>query len=215
MIEHILFRIEELEHVDTIYVVTNAKYFPQFERWQKTYNGPKPVVLINDGTTSNETRLGPIGDIHLVVQQQLVNEDILVVAGDNLFGFSLLDMHRFFHQVGASVVGLYDIKEKAKIRKKLGNAILDEQFQIIEFLEKPEEPKSTLAATCMYMIRKTDLEQLERCIATHQGAEAGVFIRWLSQNTKAYGFVFAEHWFDVGTPEDYHHVNTFYSNGKK
>src|SRR3989344_6706669 len=140
MIEHILFRVEELEHVDTIYVVTNAKYFPQFQQWHAKYQGPKPIVLINDETTSNETRLGPVGDIHLVVRQELINEDILVIAGDNLFGFSLIDMHRFFHTIGATVVGLYDIQDKEKIRKRLGNAIVNEQFQIVEFLEKPEDP---------------------------------------------------------------------------
>lgn len=216
MIEHILFRVEEIEQVDTIYVVTNERFYQQFVEWQRHYRGPRKVVLVNDGTTTNEDRLGPVGDMQYVVQQEGIDEDLLVIAGDNLFDFSLRHMYHLFQQTGASVVALHDLKDPEKIRKRFGNAVLDKKTnRVTQFLEKPEKPLSSLAATCCYMIQRSDLGGLERCVAEFGKAEAGNFMIWLTKNSQVFGYVFSETCIDVGTPEDYHRANEYVNGAMK
>lgn len=201
LLEHILFRIEEVDNVDEIFIVTNDKFYPYFLRWLKSYKSNKKIKIINDGTKTNEERLGAVGDIHFVVADQKIDDDILVIGGDNLFEFSLDHLNSFFKEKKKSVVALYDVKDK-ELAKKYGVVELDETSKIIGFEEKPNKPKSTLASTACYIFSKSDLEELEKCILNGKKPDnLGDFIKFLSKRKHFYGFVFSERWFDIGSKE--------------
>jgi len=211
MIEHILFRVEEVEDIDKIFVVTNNKFYSHFEDWSKNYKSNKKITIVNDNTTSNEDRLGAIGDIDFVVKHQNVDEELLVIAGDNLFEFSLVHLADFFKEKQASVVALYDLKEKHKAANMYGVVETDHTTKIIGFEEKPEQPKTSLISTACYVFTKKDLELLEKCIAEHHKPDnLGDFIKWLSGKEHVYGFVFEESWFDIGSHEQLKEVNEIY-----
>ncbi|MBI3051417.1 nucleotidyltransferase family protein [Candidatus Woesearchaeota archaeon] len=200
LIEHILLRISELPRVEEIVLVTNEKYYKNFLDWVAGYTSPIPLVVLNDGSSSNDDRLGAIGDIDFAVKSANVNDDVLVIAGDNLFDFSLVDLFRFFRSRAASVVALHDLKDPSKASGRYGVASVDSEFRIVGFEEKPARPKSSLASTACYFFTREDLAELEKCIRENRKPDnLGDFIRWLSSRKSVYGFVFSERWFDIGS----------------
>ncbi|MBI2142645.1 nucleotidyltransferase family protein, partial [Candidatus Woesearchaeota archaeon] len=145
LVEHILMRIEEVPGIDEVLIVTNNRFFPDFRNWLNSYKAGVKVRLINDRTSSNEDRLGAVGDIHFVVSSEGIDDGLLVIAGDNLFEFSLPSMHRFFRGKMASVVALHDLKDPGMAAGKFGIAEVDGDLRIVGFEEKPSSPKSSLA----------------------------------------------------------------------
>ncbi len=201
ILSYILDKINELPSIDTIYIVTNDKFYAAFEEWKKTA-GDRRIIIINDETKTNDDRLGAIGDIHFTVQTQKIDDDVLIIAGDNLFEFSLLHLHRFFTEKKASAVALYDVRQKEIAAHKLGVVMIDTQQKIIDFEEKPALPKTTLISTACYTLTKKDLRTLEHCITENKKPDnLGDFIKYLSLHAHVYGYVFSERWFDIGTHE--------------
>ena len=213
LIEHILFRVFEVEHIDQVYIVTNAKYNPHFTNWLKNYKSTVPITVINDKTTSNEDRLGAIGDIDFTIKQQNISDDVLVIAGDNLFEFSLRNLVSFFEKKQGSVVALFDFEDTSKVAGKYGVVRLGQNHKIIDFQEKPAAPTSSLASTACYIFSKTDIEDLERCIAENRKPDnSGDFIKYLSSKKDVYGFVFTETWFDIGSHDQLKDADDFWRN---
>ena len=212
IIEHIIYRLEELEKIDEIFVVTNDKFYNHFLTWSNNFSNGTKITIVNDGTESNEDRLGAIGDIHYVIKDKNILEDTIVIAGDNLFEFSLQHMHDFFSQKNSTVVAFRDLKDKALIAGKYGTAHLDESGKILEFQEKPEIPKSSLASTACYLFTKDDFFALERCIAeNNQPDNLGDFIKYLSARKHVYAYVFEEKWFDIGSHDQLKEAENHFS----
>ena len=202
LIEHILISIEKLDDIDEIFIITNNKFFDNFRNWKRNYSSAKPIKIINDNTKDEEDRLGAIGDIDFVVKQEKINDDILVVAGDNLFDFNLVYLHKFFNEKKVSVIALYDIQNKDLAAKKYGIVEISKSNRIINLEEKPENPKTTLVSTACYILSKEDIQELEKCIKQHQKPDnLGDFIKWLSRRKQIYGLVFQGKWFDIGNKE--------------
>ena len=201
--EHILERIGEVDEVEQVTLVTNNKFYQHFQDWRQSYSYPKPIHILNDMTTSNEDRLGAIGDLHLVVKQQGITDDVLLIAGDNLFNFSLQEMREFQKLKGTTAIALYDVGSPDKVANRLGVAIMNEQQRIIDFEEKPAEPKSTHAATCCYLITSQNVAAIENYLSeSGKFDNAGDLIAWLSkQEPGVHGFTFSGYWFDVGSHE--------------
>src|SRR5438552_4308822 len=139
MIDWILDKIRATD-ADEIHVVTNDRFAEDFERW-----APPDVTVHDDGTTSNDDRLGAIGDIQFVG----LDDDLLVVAGDNLFDYSLADYEKFWRARDGSCIAVLDIGDR-ELAKKYGIVEVDEDDRVVGFMEKPENPASTLCATAMY-----------------------------------------------------------------
>jgi len=216
MVEHILSKIEEVDEVSDVFIITNDKFYQKFVEWSKDFKYSKPLKILNDGTKSNEDRLGAIGDIHFVVEKEKINDDLMVIAGDNLFEFSLADLTEFFKNKNASVVAVYDLVEKEKLAKKFGVVELDENSRVIGFEEKPEHPKTSLTSTACYIFTKKGLGLLERCIRENKKPDnLGDFIKWLSEREHMYGFVFKERWFDIGGHEQLEEVRKIYGEKEK
>jgi len=200
IIEWILDKIAQIEEIDEIFVVTNDKFYHDFLVWKNGLVYPKKIVIINDGTFSNEDRLGAVGDLNFVLQQENIDDDLLVIAGDNLFGFSLQDFFQFYKQHNTSIVAFRDLGDIEKVREKFGVGILDNS-KVIDFVEKPSEPRSSLASTACYIFKKEDLQLINQLLENGGADNPGDLVKFLVANSNVNGFVFIDHWFDVGTPE--------------
>ena len=148
MVDHVLDNLTSISGIDRVYIVTNAKFANYFQRWADDYRAKKArldFTIVNDGSTDDSNKLGAIGDLHLVITREKVDDDIIVVAGDNLFSESLSGFGKFARQKNAPVLAVYDVGDLEEIRKY--NAIsMDQDGKITFFEEKPKQPKSTARA---------------------------------------------------------------------
>jgi glucose-1-phosphate thymidylyltransferase len=194
MVDWILDRIGEVDDVDEVHLVTNAKFAPAFRAW-----APAGVAVHDDGTTSEDDRLGAIGDLAFV---DLVGDDLLVIAGDNLFDFSLRDYVSFWRTRGrASAVALYDVGDP-KLARKYGIVELADDGRIVGFVEKPEEPPSTLAATATYVFHRDHVALVPRYLEEGNSPDQpGRFVAWLQAREPVYGYRFDGEWLDIGDHE--------------
>ena len=218
MIEHIIEKIEELKVVDEIIVVSNAKFYSQFVEWKKSFKCNTPIIVLNDGTTSNETRLGAIGDYHFAIKSMKINDDVLFVSSDNFFNFDLKPIHERFCKSGRDTIALYDVGSLEEA-KKLGIAELDENKKVIGFKEKPPEPKTTLCSIGIYLYTKHTVSLFEKYLKEGNSPDKpGEFLEWLHRHKPVYAFIFDEphhKWYDIGTAETLEKVRKEYCNEGK
>ena len=196
MLDHILDRIAGVEEVDAVHVVTNRKFADSFREWAR----PRAVAVHDDGTTSEHDRLGAIGDVRFVVEAAgLEGDDLLVIAGDNLFDFSLAGYVDWWRGKGeASAVALHDVREVA-LARRYGIVALADDERIVSFEEKPEEPRSTLAATATYLYHRRHVPLLRRYLDEgHSPDQPGRFVAWLCVRAPVYGYTFEGDWRDIG-----------------
>jgi glucose-1-phosphate thymidylyltransferase len=194
MVDYLVDAIREVPDVREIHLVTNSRFAPAFRAWA----GDR-LVVHDDGTTSDEDRLGAIGDVTFVVDRAGLDDDLIVLAGDNLFDFSLADEVDFWREKGEqSVVALYDVGDR-ELAKQYGVVALDEDDRIVEFLEKPEDPPSTLAATASYLYSRDHVGLLETYLAEGNSPDQpGRYAGWLAQREPVYGYRFDGEWLDIG-----------------
>lgn len=205
LIEYILDRLSGFDELDEVYVVTNEKFFANFQVWAKDCKGHHfKITVVSDGTKSNEDRLGSVGDIHFVIKNKRVTGDLLVVGGDNLFDFDLKAFYTFCRTKPKGIfIGAYDIHSIADARK-FGVVELAKDGRIISFAEKPDNPRSSLIAMCLYYFSKGTVNLAFDYLAESQKADkAGDYIRWLSERQEVYGYVFKGTWYDIGSIESY------------
>jgi len=209
VIEYILDPIEKIEGLDEITVVVNHKFYSHFERWRKSYRSSKPLVLLNDGSTHEGNRLGAIGDMRFFIGERKITEDLLVVAGDNLFDIDLRPFVQFAQKKSPfSSVTLYDVKDFS-LARHYGIVSLDGEGRIVSFEEKPEHPKSTLSAMGVYYFPKKVLPQIEAYLKGGSPQDApGFFIHWLSQQETVYGYPATGTWYDIGDLASYQKAAT-------
>ena len=201
IVEYIARKLAKVKGLNEIVVVTNDKFYPNFLAWQRGFSSSKPIEIINDGTTTNENRLGAIGDINHVLHVREVREDLMVAAGDNLFEVSLSKVASSFYEKEYSTLVLYDVRDR-ELAKKYGIVAVDEQFRVINFQEKPAEPSSTLASTGIYLFPKKSLMLLEEYSANGSGKDRpGDFIAWLYPREPVYAYITDRTWYDIGSLE--------------
>ncbi|MDX6473010.1 MAG: glucose-phosphate thymidylyltransferase [Gaiellaceae bacterium] len=199
MIDLLLDRVREVDDVDGVHVVTNHKFADSFLRWAED----KDVIVHDDSTTSEDDRLGAIGDIRFVVEQAgLDGHDLLVVAGDNLFDYSVADYARWWHGKGeASAVALYDVGD-FELVKKYSSVELDDDDRLTGFVEKPEHPETTLVATATYLFHRSHVPLVERYLEEGNSPDQpGRFVAWLVPRAPVYGYRFEGEWRDIGDAE--------------
>ncbi|MBW2058519.1 MAG: nucleotidyltransferase family protein [Deltaproteobacteria bacterium] len=212
IVEHILERIGRIPAIDGVLLVTNDKFASHFEAWKQGFQWTRPIEILNDGTTSNEDRLGAVGDIYFVLKQKGIDEEVLVVGGDNLFEFDLNRASGFFREKGGPVVGLYDMGDKEKVAGLYGVVSIDEDSRIVGFEEKPKNPKSSLVSTALYFLTPRDLQTLRVYIEEgNRPDNLGDFVRYLVERQDVYGYVFRENWFDIGSFEQLERANAHFS----
>lgn len=200
VLEYIFDLIEPLKQVDEALIVTNEKFYQIFENWKQGFKSSKKITIVDDGTSSNETRLGATGDIEFVIEKRNIKDDLLVLAGDNLFKADLSVFIDFCASKRPSItIGLYDIKDLT-LASKYGIVSVDKNNKVVDFKEKPASPASTLAAMCLYFFPKERLDIMKRYLGTDSAKDApGYFLEWLYKRESVFGCVFKDKkWFDIG-----------------
>ena len=199
IVEHIIDKALEIPEVDGIYIVTNEKFNLNFDEWLKGKSFRVPVTIVNDGTTSNDDRLGQVGDILYVLDKEKVADDVLIVAGDNLFNFSLLEAFSSFKQKNNIINPLWESKSY-KAARESGSVVLNEQDNsFLEFMEKAPAPKSTLLSLGIYFFPKDRLSMIRKYVDEGNNADKmGYFLTWLMQHEQIFGHIYFDKWFDIG-----------------
>tara|TARA_Y100000310_G_C20666653_1_gene807899 strand:+ start:1754 stop:2500 length:747 start_codon:yes stop_codon:yes gene_type:complete len=208
IIDHIIDKLINL-HIDDIFVVTNNKFYRDFVQW-KEINTTTNITIINDMTTSNEDRLGAIGDIQYAIDYAKIDDDVLIIGGDNLFEDNLINFIDFFKMNGSCIL-LNDVKS-LELAKLYGNVTVDEGNRITNFVEKPENPESTLAATLIYAIKREHIPLIRAVLNLGLADHSGDFIKFLSENEHISALLLEGTWFDIGSLDQLHEANESFRN---
>lgn len=210
ILKHILEKVERIDVVDDIYIVTNDKFYSDFSNWVNNNPSEKEITVINDQTTTNDNRLGAIADIQYVIRKEKLAEDVLVLAGDNLFDFELTDFVDFYHTTRADCITTHQLDDVEEI-KRTGVVEVNDNKIVTSFEEKPEHPKSNLAVPPFYIYQKETLPLIDQYIAEGNNSDApGHFVPWLIKHKDVYAYEFSGQRYDIGTMESYEKVQTLF-----
>ena len=224
IIEWLLDNLRTVPDLKTTYIVTNAKFAGDFQNWANTYQSKSSssaapafaeasagktadkhpgmaIKVINDGSTSDDDKLGAIGDINLVLtRENLENDDLIVIAGDNLFEQPLGDFIKAAKS-SAATVAVYDVGD-LEAMKKFGTITVDDKGVITSFEEKPEKPKSTLASIALYYYSRDVLPLFKTYLAAGNNPDQpGRFLQWLYTRKPVNTFKLGGRWLDIGSKE--------------
>lgn len=197
-------KIDEVGEVESIYIVTNDKFYNHFVEWSKGYKGPKSIKVLNDHTTNNDNRLGAIGDLKYVIDTEEIDDEILVMASDNIFDFSLNDFTAMYRGKNADMICAHTIENKEDLHS-MGVVELDADGRVKSFEEKPQDPKSDLGVPPFYLYKRETLPLVDEYLKEGNNPDApGHFIPWLISKNDVYAYVFDAVRIDIGTPESYY-----------
>ena len=214
MIDWVLDNLAPIPDLETVYVVTNHKFAQDFETWAETYRQKKPkftIKIIDDGSTDDSDKLGAIGDICLVItREDLAKNDLIVVAGDNLFSEPLADFARVA-KMSEATLATYDVGDLEAI-KKYSSITIDTEGVITRFEEKPPEPKNTLAGIALYYFSRDVIPLFKTYIAAGNNPDQpGRFIQWLYQLKPVKAYQIKGTWFDIGSKETLEEANEIFA----
>ena len=199
--------IELCGAVDEYIVISNHKFAHHFDNWAK---GKKKVTVVDDGTESNETRLGAVKDIQYTIEKLGLNDDMLVIAGDNLLDFSLTRFVAYAQRKKASCIMRYYEPNQQKLLK-CGVVTIDENDRILRMTEKSPTPETHWCCPPFYYYTKTDARLVAKGIAAGCGTDApGSYIAWLCTQTAVYAMEMPGSRYDIGNLESYEKVQTEY-----
>jgi glucose-1-phosphate thymidylyltransferase len=209
MIDHIYDRLMDVAEVDAVHVVTNDRFAAAFEGWADgplpaaAHRGRLPITVHNDGTRTNEDRLGAIGDIQFTIERAAIgHDDLLVIAGDNLFDFSLADYVRFWRgKADGSAIALYPCPDMDLV-PQYSVVALDASDRVVSFIEKPRNPTSNLVGIATYLYHHDHVPLVRRYLDEGNSPDQpGNFISWLHPRAPVYGYRFTGMWLDIGNHE--------------
>ncbi len=211
ILDHLLRDIDKLEEVDGHVIVSNHRYYQRFVEWKdKNTAIKKPIEILDDGSMSNETRLGAVKDIQFAIESLNIDEDVLIIAGDNLIDFSFRQFVDFAESHNASAV-MVNYEESLEELRRCGVMIPDENMKIVSMEEKPREPKSNWCVGPFYFYRREDLHYVAKGIAEGCGTDApGSFVCYLCEHTPVYAYEMPGQRYDIGDLESYKKVQKIY-----
>ena len=210
LLDYILDEVNTINEVDKIYVITNNRYYEHFSKWNEEKNNKKEIKVINDNTTSNDDRLGAIGDIMYVINKEHINDDLLIIAGDNLFTYKLKDVIDFYNKNKKSVLCAKELDD-INLLKRFAVATVSENNKVIELEEKPQNPKSNLGIYATYIYPKKIIKYFnEYKTAGNNMDSPGHFPQYLYKKEDVLVYKFDGECYDVGTHETLKEVNEIY-----
>lgn len=215
MIDHVLDNLAGITAIDRVYVVTNAKFAGHFQKWADAYRAASKAKfafsIVNDGSTDDSNKLGAIGDLHLVLTKEKVDDDIIVVAGDNLFNQKLDGFGKFCLERQAPVLAVYDVGNLEEI-KKYNSITITADGRITFFEEKPKSPTSTLTGIALYYYPKAVLPLIHQYIAEKNNPDQpGRLVQWLYPRVPFYTWKVPGLWYDIGSKETLEEANRIFA----
>ena len=214
IVSHVLDRLEALGEIRRAFVVTNDKFYRDYQAWEKREKRPFRVIPLNDGTTSNEDRLGAVGDIHFALDKGQIEGDVIVVGGDNLFDFDLRPFRAFQRALDMPGLGCYDVERLELV--SLYSEVRIENDRVVRFVEKPERPTSTLIGILCYLLRRDDVTLVHAYLNQgHNPDKAGHLIQWLVTQQDVCGYRFSGRWVDIGTKAELERAERLWAKAGK
>ena len=196
------------ELVDEFIVISNHKFAGHFQEWADQHT--LSITVVDDGTTTNETRQGAVKDIQYAIEKLVIDEDVLVLAGDNVLDFSLVPFVRFGQENGCSCIMCYEENELAK-QQRTAIITLDGENTITSYEEKPKVPKSNLAVPPFYYYLAQDIRRIPEALEAGCGYDApGSFAAWLSDQTHMKAYRMPGSRYDIGNLESYEKIKKTY-----
>lgn len=211
MMGYVVDKLDNFEIKHKAYLSTNAKFQKNFEEFLAGLDQGLDIQLVIEDTLSEGEKLGSIGALDMLIRTFEIDDELMIIGADNLFGFELQEFYDYFKQKGSDCIAVYDVGSKKKA-SLYGIVNVDENNQILDFLEKPDDPPTTLAATACYLFTKETVHLVTKYIDEGNNPDAmGFFITWLHKNKNVYAFPFDSEWFDIGSFESLDVANEFYS----
>ena len=208
ILDTILEKVEKIDEVNSVTLVSNNKFYESFKSWAKTYEGRLSISIINDKTTNNDERLGAIGDINLAIETENINEDIIVLAGDNYFTYDLNELYQYYKQKNTNVIIGYRVSEEILKQRKYGIVEITQDDKVIGFQEKPENPKTNIVVPAIYIYKKETLPLFRQFLNEGNNKDAmGGIISWLHAKTPIHCYFADGEFTDIGTLETYNEIN--------
>ena len=203
IIDYIVDQINTLPEVSEIIVVSNHKFYPQFESWAAEVKSSIPISLLDDGSTTEENRLGAIGDIGFTIRVRNISEDVVIVAGDNFMTYPMIEQYELFKKKQSDVVCAQKIDDKKQLRQ-FAVAILNDNNKVLSLVEKPVDPPSDLAIFATYFYKKETLPLFFQYIQEGHTQDApGYFIQWLHKKKDIYAYIMNGKCYDIGSIDAY------------
>lgn len=219
ILDYMMEQVEALPDVTETVLVTNHKYADQFAEWHRHRESataaipPKKLTILDDGTMDVNNRLGAIRDMELALRHTGAEEDWLVVAGDNLFAFSLDGFLRFYKEHGKDSL-LVQRFDRMEDLRNVGVAVLDSMLRVIRFTEKPPVPQSDIGAFGVYLYRKDTLPLISEYLREGNNPDApGYFPEWLHKRKELRAYLADGPCWDIGTLEVYREVQKMFESG--
>ena len=194
--------------VDQYIIVSNHKFVQHFEKWTLEKN--QNITVLDDGTSSNKTRLGAVKDIQFAIDELKLDNDLLIIAGDNVLDFSLVKFIQYAQEKKTSCIMRYFEPKLEKLQKS-GVLVVENDGLVINMQEKPEKPKSTWCCPPFYFIVKKDIPMVAKGIEAGCGIDApGSFIAWLYKKVNVYAMRMPGKRYDIGTLDSYNQIKEEY-----
>jgi glucose-1-phosphate thymidylyltransferase len=201
VIDRIFEGIEEDGRIDEAFVSTNERFAGEFEEYLDGRGFEKPTLSVED-TTEEDEKFGVVGALAQLVDREGVDDDLLVIAGDNLISFEVSDFVDFFEEKGAPTLAAYDVGSRERA-KSYGLVELDGD-EVVDFQEKPDDPNSTLVSIACYAFTADTVGLLETYLEDGNNPdEPGWFVQWLQDRERTCAYSFDGAWYDIGTAESY------------
>jgi glucose-1-phosphate thymidylyltransferase len=214
MVDYVLDNLAPIPGIDRVYIVTNAKFAGHFQKWADQYHAGKSnlaFTIVNDGSTDDTNKLGAIGDLNLVLERENVDDDLIVVAGDNLFNQSLEGFGTFCRAQNQVVLGVYDVGNLDQA-KKYGVVDVDANGKIVSFVEKPAQPASTQIGIALYYYPRHTLSRIKEYLATGNNPDQpGRLIQWLYPQVPVLTWSVPGLWYDIGSKETLEEANRIFA----
>ncbi len=210
ILDHIVEQMEGVRELDRIFVVSNAKFAAQFDAWAKTAHCRIPIEVLNDGTTDDSNKRGAIGDIFFAIEEKKIDDELMVIAGDNFFTYSLREYVDFYREKNRDCVCVKHWQDE-KMLSQFGIALLDENGKVLDIEEKPAKPKSNAVVFATYLYKRETVPLFAQYLAAGNKPDApGNFPAWLYRRKEVYAYAFDGDCYDIGTPESYREVCRLY-----
>ncbi|MDE7349736.1 MAG: nucleotidyltransferase family protein, partial [Muribaculaceae bacterium] len=198
--------------IDEHIIVTNHRFAHIFEEWKANSHYKKPITIIDDGTTDNDNRLGAVRDLLLALEQRAVDDDIMVLAADNILDFPMQGFVDYFKEKGTSVIMCHHEPELRKLQRT-GVIAVDGDMKVLEMQEKPAEPVSNWAVPPFYIYSRKDLPLIRECMEHGCGFDApGNLAHYLVGETTLHAWPMAGSRFDIGSMDSYREAQELFKD---
>lgn len=215
ILDHIMDKVEQVQELDEVILVSNHGFVDHFNDYVKQRSKKSASLrftVLDDGTNSNDTRLGAVADLAFAVKNCSITDDLLVLAGDNLFDFALTEFIAFFKQKKSDCICAHELNDTYEL-SRTGVVELDATSKVLSFEEKPPQPKSHWAVPPFYLYKSTSLHLLNEYLSAGNNPDApGNFIPFLIRKNPVYAYIFKGQRHDIGTLDTYRKVQKLYLN---